>query len=133
MSQNNLLIVKKFLNLQESGQLSEALSFVDENAVWHSDSINGPWSGSHYGKNEIIKHFKNIKLSVADFKKTSIDLTASVNSNVVYEYANLEVIFSHNNEFFKTPVVCIYEVKDSKILSYRVLEDSHNLYQIYNK
>ncbi|AJI54206.1 nuclear transport factor 2 family protein [Francisella philomiragia] len=132
MIKTNLEIIQNFLEYQRNGNLDAALNLIDDNAEWHSDSINGAWSGSHFGKQAIIKHFKNIKKDVSEFIKTSIDLTASENTNLVYEYGKLKVIFSHNNQIFETYIVSIYEVKNQKILNYRVLEDSHTLYQIYN-
>ncbi|MBY7734456.1 nuclear transport factor 2 family protein [Francisella philomiragia] len=132
MIKTNLEIIQNFLEYQRNGNLDAALNLIDDNAEWHSDSINGAWSGSHFGKQAIIEHFKNIKKNVSEFSKTSIDLTASENTNLVYEYGKLKVIFSHNNQIFETYIVSIYEVKNQKILNYRVLEDSHTLYQIYN-
>ncbi|QIW10957.1 nuclear transport factor 2 family protein [Francisella sp. LA112445] len=133
MSKTNLEIIKDFLNFQKTGQPEKVIELIDNNAAWHSDSIEGPWSGSHHGKDAIIKHFTNIKASVSEFKKTPIDLVASEETNFVYEYAYLECTFQHNNEFFETHLISIYEVKDQKIVSYRVLEDSNNLYQTYHK
>ncbi|MBK2296926.1 nuclear transport factor 2 family protein [Francisella philomiragia] len=132
MTKTNLEIIQNFIEYQQNGNLDAALNLIDDNAEWHSDSINGAWSGSHLGKQAIIEHFKNIKKDVSQFNKTSIDLTASENTNLVYEYGKLKVIFSHNNQIFETYIVSIYEIKNQKILNYRVLEDSHTLYQIYN-
>ncbi|MBK2024793.1 nuclear transport factor 2 family protein [Francisella philomiragia] len=132
MTKTNLEIIQNFIEYQQNGNLDAALNLIDDNAEWHSDSINGAWSGSHLGKQAIIEHFKNIKKDVSQFNKTSIDLTASENTNLVYEYGKLKVILSHNNQIFETYIVSIYEIKNQKILNYRVLEDSHTLYQIYN-
>jgi ketosteroid isomerase-like protein len=133
MTKTNLEIIKDFLNHQKNGELNAALDLIDNNAQWHSDSINGAWSGSHFGKEAIIEHFKNIKKDVSQFTKTSIDLVASENTNFVYEYGKLRVVFAHNGETFETYIISVYEVENQKIISYRVLEDSHTLYQVYNK
>ena len=62
-----------------------------------------------------------------------MDIVASNNTNFVYEYGYLECTFKHNNEFFATYIISIYEIKDNQIISYRVLEDSNTLYHSYHK
>ncbi|MED7787859.1 nuclear transport factor 2 family protein [Francisella sp. 19X1-34] len=133
MNKSNIKTIKEFLNLQRSGNLDAALELIDDNAEWHTDSINGSWSGSHFGKEAIIEHFKNTKGEVDTFSKTTIDLTASENLNLVYEYGKIELVFSHNKQIFETYTMSIYEIKNNKIISYRILEDSNTLYQVYNK
>lgn len=133
MTKNNLEIIENYLNLQQTGQSDKAIALIDDNAVWHSDNINGPWSGSHNGKNEIKKHFKKIRASVSAFRKTPIDLVASEKTNFVYEYSYLECTFQHNGRDFETHLLSIYEIKNNKIVSYRVLEDSNLLYKKYHK
>lgn len=133
MSQENLTVVRNFLQHQKNAQFDQALALIDDSAIWHSDSINAPWSGTHKGKQAIIKHFANIRTSVSSFKKTRFDLVASESTHFVYEYVYLECTFQNNNEHFATHLVSIYEVKNGKIISYRVLEDSNTLYQTYHK
>lgn len=133
MNKTTLKTIKDFLNHQKNGDLSAALDLIDNNAEWYSDSINGAWSGSHLGKEAIVEHFKNIKKDVSQFNKTPIDLVASENTNFVYEYGKLKVVFAHNGETFETYIVSVYKVENQKIVSYRVLEDSHTLYEVYNK
>ena len=133
MSKQNLTIVQKFLQHQKNGQTENMLTLISDDAMWHSDSIDAPWSGVHRGKEAIIKHFMNIRASVSSFKKTQYDLVASNSTHFVYEYAYLECKFQRNGVFFATHLISIYEIKNNKINSYRVLEDSNTLYQTYHK
>ncbi len=133
MKQENLIVVKNFLQHQKNAQLDQALALIDDAAIWHSDSINAPWSGTHQGKKAIMKHFANIRAAVSSFKKTPFDLVASESTNFVYEYVYLECTFQNNHEHFATHLISIYEVKNGKIILYRVLEDSNHLYQAYHK
>ncbi|WP_119329372.1 nuclear transport factor 2 family protein [Cysteiniphilum halobium] len=133
MNQHNLAIIRKFLDHQKKAETEQVLALIAEDAVWHSDSIGAPWSGDFHGKNEITRHFANIRESVTSFSKTPMDIVASGNTNFVYEYGYLECTFKHNNEFFATYIISIYEIKDNQIISYRVLEDSNMLHQTYHK
>ncbi|WP_151193773.1 nuclear transport factor 2 family protein [Cysteiniphilum sp. JM-1] len=133
MNQHNLTIVRNFLAHQKNAQADQALALIAEDALWHSDSIGAPWSGDFHGKAEIIRHFANIRQSVTSFSKTPMDIVASDNTSFVYEYGYLECTFKHNNEFFATYIISIYEIKDNQIISYRVLEDSNTLYHTYHK
>ncbi|AXA34602.1 nuclear transport factor 2 family protein [Francisella adeliensis] len=133
MNIENLKTIKNFLKFQQTGQTDKAVEMIDDDAAWHSDNIGGSWSGSHYGINAIKRHFKNISSSVSAFKKTPFDLVASSESNFVYEYSYLECTFQHNSKDFETHLISIYEVKDNKIISYRVLEDSNTLYKKYHQ
>jgi len=130
--QNNLKIIETFLQHQKSAQMQEVLAMIHDDAIWYSDNIDAPWSGQHRGKEEIQQHFIDVKKSVISFSKKQYDIVASQHTNYVYEYAFLECVFSHNNKYFSTDIVFIYEVLDRKIKSYRVLEDSNTLYKKYH-
>jgi len=133
MKSKNINIVKEFLRHQSKGELELALKHISDNAVWHTDSIEAPWSGVHQGKPEIINHFKNIKASVLSFSKTTFDISGSDNHALVYEYGLLKCQFAHNNQHFESHIVSIYEIKMDKIHSYRVLENSLALHDSYHK
>jgi len=122
-------LVKKFQQ-QLSQDSKAAFDLIAQDAVWHSDSIGAPWSGTHRGKENVIKHFASIKGTTTHFKRHIDDFIEK--GNLVIELGSLSCILNKTNKPFQTEYVCLYRFENGKILSYKIFEDSLKLYQAYH-
>ena len=126
---SNLDTVKAFAAFMKENNTSAAFDLIDDNAVWHSDEIGAPWSGIHVGKENIIKHFAAIRQETESFKKIVENYLEK--DDMVIEICSLHCVFKKTKKPFDTRCVCIYMLKNGKIISYEVLENSLKLYQSY--
>lgn len=123
-------LIQHFQSLMGMGKREEAFDLIDNKATWHSDEIGAPWSGIHHGIDEIKTHFGNISGTTKDFQREAKHWVE--HGNLVIEIGSLSCILNKTNQPFATEYVCLYEVSDGKIISYRIFEDSLKLYRAYN-
>ena len=126
---HNINIIKHFQNLLKNEDKSEAYHLIAENAVWHSDEIEAPWSGIHKGIEAIKKHFSNISGTTKDFKRFSQEFIEK--NDLVVEIGSLSCILNKTQKPFATEYVCLWRIRHGKIQSYRIFEDSLKLYKAY--
>lgn len=128
-STNNISTIKKFQHHITQQDKSDAYHLVADNAVWHSDEIEAPWSGIHKGIEAIKKHFSNISGTTKDFKRHNQEFIEK--NDLVIEIGSLSCILNKTGKPFATEYVCLWKVQDGKIQSYRIFEDSLKLYRAY--
>ncbi|MDF1796033.1 MAG: nuclear transport factor 2 family protein [Coxiellaceae bacterium] len=126
---SNIEIVKQFQQFMAQGEQAQAFAMITDDAVWHSDEIGAPWSGIHEGINAIKEHFQNISGTTQQFKREIKQCIEQ--GDLVIELGGLSCILNKTNLPFETEYVCLYGVKDKKIFSYRIFEDSLRLYRAY--
>jgi len=122
-------LVKKFQLLTSQNKQQEAFELIAQDAVWHSDNIGAPWSGTHYGKENIVKHFSSIKGTTTRFMRKTNQFIEQ--GDLVVELGSLSCILTKTGKPFDTEYICLYRYKDGKITSYTIFEDSLKLYRAY--
>lgn len=122
-------VVQEFQEVMASGDREKAFSYIAEDAVWHSDEIEAPWSGIHHGIEAIKKHFGNISGTTTDFKRHADHWIE--HDDLLIEIGSLSCILNNSGKPFATEYICLYTVKNGKIHSYRIFEDSLKLYRAY--
>lgn len=127
--QSKIDIVTKFQQLMSDGDTASAFQLIDDTATWHSDEIGAPWSGVHHGIDEIKQHFQNISGTTKNFQREIKELIE--HGDLVIELGGLTCILNKTGQPFATEYVCLYGVRDHKIISYRIFEDSLKLYRAY--
>jgi len=115
MSEGNIeSIIRDFREAIEKGNVEKTLSFLTEDVVWVVPE------GTFRGKEE-VKRLLNwwAQVSKTRFKDTGIGIMVKGNK-AVYEY----VVEAESREGkYETLGICIYEFKNEKIQSHRVLYD----------
>ena len=122
-------VVKDFQQHMSSGEKDQAFNMIADDAIWHSDEIDAPWSGVHQSKENIIKHFANIAGTTLEFSRHTDEFIE--HNDLVIEIGSLRCILKKTNKPFDTQYVCLYRVSDNKITYYRIFEDSLKLFRAY--
>jgi ketosteroid isomerase-like protein len=125
----NIKIIQDFQNLISNEDQSNAYRLIADDALWHSDEIDAPWSGVHKGIEEIKKHFSAISGTTKNFKR--FDQNFIEDKGLVIEIGSLSCLLNKTGQPFSTDYVCLWQVLDGKIMSYRIFEDSLKLYKAY--
>ncbi len=128
-NKNLITVVEEFQHLMHKKNLTSAFALIDENATWHSDEIGAPWSGVHHGITQIKEHFKNISGTTTDFERTINEIFEY--KNMVFEIGALSCVLNKTGQPFETDYICQYIIRNEKIISYRIFEDSLKLYKAY--
>lgn len=122
-------IIIEFQHLMGEGNFDAAFQLIDSEAIWHSDEIGAPWSGVHHGIDKIKQHFQNISGTTKNFKRETKEFIE--HGDLVIELGGLSCILNKTGLPFETEYVCLYQVINNKISSYRIFEDSLYLYNAY--
>ena len=125
----NIEIIKKYYDLIANGNNETALNMIADDATWHSDEIGAPWSGIHHGINAIKQHFAAISGTTTNFQRFKQQFIE--HEDLVIELGGLSCILNKTQQPFSTEYICIYKIKNNKIASYRIFEDSLKLFKAY--
>ncbi|WP_437373642.1 nuclear transport factor 2 family protein [Maribacter litoralis] len=124
---SNIKIIKEYLNKLLSGNKEEAFELIAENAIWTvKGSVNVPTVGVRKGKKEIAVYFENF-LNNFDPKEFNINHYFK-EKEVVFVIGNFTHLINKTQKLVSSDWMMKFEIKNEKITSYKILEDSYALY-----
>ena len=132
---NSLNIIKKFHAAFAAGHKEAAFAMIADDAIWYSDKIDAPWSGTHHGIEAIKQHFAdagaNIQADNLEGRKF-LSQRFIEQDELVIELGDLSIKFTSNQQSFSGEYVCVYTIENNKICTFKVFEDSMALYNAYH-
>lgn len=132
MEANNIRIVKKYFENFLSGKKEEAFKLLDENVTWTvKGSDNVPTVGFRKGKAEVDDFFEKFQYTF-EAKEFNINHYFSDN-DLVFAIGNFTHLIKESQQLVSSDWLIEFGVKNDKITSYKILEDSYALYLAFQK
>ncbi|TPN82900.1 nuclear transport factor 2 family protein [Aquimarina algicola] len=127
MDTNNIKLVKEYLSKLLSGNMEEAFELVADEAVWTIEgSDNVPTVGKRKGKEEIAVYFENFQ---NNFEPKEFNINHYFETeDIVFVIGDFTHLINKTQKLVRSDWMMEYKVKDEKITSYKILEDSYALY-----
>lgn len=127
METNNIKIVQDYLNKLLSGSKEEAFELVAEDAIWTvKGSDNVPTVGKRQGKQEIEVYFENFQ---NNFEPKEFNINHYFDKeDTVFVIGDFTHLIKKTQKLVSSDWTMEFIVKNQKITSYKILEDSYALY-----
>lgn len=127
METNQIRIVKDYLSKLLAGNKEKAFELVAEEAIWTVEgSDNVPTVGKRNGKQEIDVYFENFQ---NNFEPKEFNIIHYFeNEDTVFVIGNFTHLIKKTQKLVSSDWMMEYTIKEEKITSYKILEDSYALY-----